>query len=292
MHWQNMTMEDFAAYTRSNGTQVKKIGDVWWAEVRPCFYRPLAPLATVDPGSCRYPVKSFAGGVLHPVPHGAAANSHMNMFVYSDLKNYSLDGLNNRRRKLVEQGIRNFSYKPLTDVQEFEKEAFDVFVAFHKRVNYSYKKERLQREKFAKWARLLFQFPQIRVAGSYHRDRLLAVDISFRVGEVILCDTMFSTQEGLDLKVTDFIYHRIREAAVGSDAKYILVGFPTGKKSLDDSKVMRGCKLLQVPSYHRFNPVAMLAARQIMKKGYAKLMAIVSLPAADQDRPLPEFSAG
>lgn len=292
MHWETMTLEDFAAYSRANGTHVKKIGDVWWAEIRPCFYRPLSPLATVAPDPRQYPVKSFAGGVLHPVPHGAVANSQMNMFVYADLRSYSLDGLNNRRRKLVEQGVRNFRYKRMTDVHEFEEEAYDVFVAFHDRVHYSYKRERIQRRNFAGWAKLLFQFPQIQVAGSYHGSRLMAVDISYRVDNVIMCDTMFSSREGLDLKVTDFIYHRIREAAVGSDAEYIIVGFPTGKKSLDDSKTMRGCKLLKVPSYHRINPVAMLAAKKIMKDGYAKLMAIVSFPTTDQDRPLPEFAAG
>ena len=283
MEWEEMTVEELAEYSKATGTKVKKIGEAWWAEVRPLFYRPLFPLATIDPRSAHYPVKSFAGGVFHPVPPDAPANSQMNMFVYDDLNNYSLKALNNRRRKLVEQGIRNFSSRRLTDLQEFEEDAYSVYVAFHNRVDYQYMKERTGRKKFAEWGRILSRFPKIQVIGSYHHEKLMAVDISFRVGDVIIGDTMFSTREALELQVTDFIYHRIRTAAVDSGADLILTGFPTGKRSLDDSKVLRGCKLLQVPSYHRFNPFALLAARNMMKEGYGKLMAIMSFPSSGQE---------
>jgi hypothetical protein len=78
MQWERMTIDEFASCQQADGMKVVKIDGVWWAEIRPFFFRPLLPLAEIVPWSKRYPLKAFIGGCLHAAPPGASANANMN----------------------------------------------------------------------------------------------------------------------------------------------------------------------------------------------------------------------
>ncbi|HBG04524.1 MAG: hypothetical protein A2075_14235 [Geobacteraceae bacterium GWC2_58_44] len=283
MYWDPMTMDEFAMCQQAEGLKLVHLDGVWWVEIRPFFFRPLFPFAEIDPNSKRYPLKALVGGLLHVVPDGVAANSTMNFFVYDDLKNYSLETLSRKRRKVVMKGLENFTAKPLTDPDEFVATAYDVYMSFQKRTNYSYKDERVNREVFSEWARNLFRNPKIRKLGAYHKDKLCAVETSYRIEDVIIGDTLFANDLSLSLKVTDFLYHTLREAAVHTDARYFFVGLPTGVKSLDQSKLIRGCKLLNKPACYKINPLTLSVVKVFMKSSYHKLLEIIAPPPQQED---------
>ena len=88
-----MTIDEFAMFQQANGMNVVKIDDIWWAEVRPFFFRPLLPFTEIYPNSERYPLKSLIGGFQHVVPPGIKTNSHMNFLVFDNLQDYSLNML-------------------------------------------------------------------------------------------------------------------------------------------------------------------------------------------------------
>jgi hypothetical protein len=274
MHWERMTIDEYALFQRANGMKVVKINDVWWAEVRPFFFRPLLPFTAIYPKPKQYPLKSLIGGYQHVIPSGVAANSHINFFFFDELQDYSLNKLSDKRRNEIRKGLNNFSVKKIDKVTEFINDAYDIYVSFYYRTKYSYQKKRLNRIYFSSWAETLFDNPKMLIIGAYHDNKLSAVNISYRVEEVIFYATFFSSTQSLKLQVTDFIIHIIREAAASSKAKYIFMGMPSGKGSLDESKTIRGCKLFKMPAYYKINPIALFVARVFMKNSYNKLIGI------------------
>ena len=47
--WPPMSVERFAALEGAAGLKISKQSDIYWREVRPFFYRPLAPFCKYDP---------------------------------------------------------------------------------------------------------------------------------------------------------------------------------------------------------------------------------------------------
>lgn len=269
-----MTIDEYALFQRANGIKVVEIDGVWWAELRPFFFRPLLPFTEINPKYKRYPFKSSIGGFQHVVPPGGISNSCMNFFVFDDLQNYALAKLSHNHRDTTKKGIKNFYAKQIVDVTEFVNDAYDIYVTFYNRTKYNFKKERIKKKYFFSWAKTLFEYPKILVVGAYCHDKLSAVDISCRIEDIILDMTFFSDTESQRLKVSDFLIHIMREAASFSNAKYIFKGMPSGKPSLDDSKLMRGCKLLTLPALYKINPIVLSVARVFMKNSYNKLIGI------------------
>lgn len=281
MNWAPMTLDELASSRQAEAFKLVKLDGIWWVEIRPFFFRPLFPFREIKPGSKRYPLKSYLGGVLHLVPPGDPANSSMSFFVHEELKSYSLDALNHRRRRLTREAIRNFTAKVITDQDEFIATAYDVYLSFYKRTGYSYKKERVGQEAFADWAAKLFSNDKILKLGAYHNGRLCAIEISYYVEDVIIADTMFADDMGLELKVTDFVMHTMREAAARTDARYFYGGLPSGVESLDESKRLRGYKVLTLPARFRINPLALPVAKIVMRSSYEKLLKITAPGASE-----------
>jgi hypothetical protein len=274
MFWKRMTKNEFATSQQEEGLKVVKKDGIWWLETRRFFFRPLFPFEQITPWSKKYPLKSLAGGFLHLVPAGKSGNSNLNLFVYDDLKNYSLDILSNKRRGITRQGLRNFSARTIPDPEEFIATAYDVYISFHNRTGYSYKNERLNRQAFARWARNLYKNQKSLKLGAYNHGKLSAVEISYFVEDVIIGETFFSDDASLNLKVTDFVVHALRMAATETDAKYLFLGFPSGVNSLDESKLIRGCRLLRMPAYCKMNPLALAAAKLVLKESYRKFSSM------------------
>lgn len=285
MSWEPMTIDEYAAFQRSSGANVIKIQDTWWTEARPFFFRPLFPFATITPLLKNYPLQAVVGGVLHPVPEGCSSNSSMHLFLYDELDHYSIDKMAAKQRWIIKKGFDNFSARRITGEDLFVEEACRIYESFYNRTQYFYKRERTDKDAFAAWAKTLFQYPKIVIMGAYHQDRLCAVDISYQVDDVIIDDVFFSDTESQRMRVTDFLVHTLREAAKGSSARLIFRGFPTGKQTLDDSKLMRGCKVLKLPAYCKINPLALYLGKAFMNESYQKLVAITSFSDSKSDKP-------
>jgi len=272
-----MTVDEFALSQRANGLKVVKVDGIWWVEIRPFFFRPLYPFAEINPSTRRYPKKAFLGGVLHVVPPEATANANMNFFVYDDLQNYSPKALGNKRQKSILKTVQKFKAKRITDEDEFVSSAYDVYLSFQSRTQYTYMDERVHKESFRIWAKHLFDIPKTNVMGAYHYDNKLAgVEISYLVNDVIIGDTLFADSASIKMNVTDFIYHKRLETMADTDAKYYYVGLPSGVKTLDQSKLYRGAKLIKMPAHYKINPLALSVARIFMKKSYRKLQDITA----------------
>lgn len=276
MTWERMSIEEYAAFKRDGGDRVVKIKGTWWVEARPFFFRPLFPLSRVAPGLANYPATSIVGGVLHLVPERMPANSSMNLFLYEDLAGYSLESMDKKSRWTVRKSMEYFHAERLTDVELFVRQAYPVYRSFYDRTRYFYKSERTAERFFAQWARTIFSTPKVKVTGGYRQDRLCAVDISYQVEDLIIEDVFFSDSLSQQFRVTDFMLHVLREQASRSDARMLFRGFPSGKESLDRSKVSRGCRRLALPAHCRINPLALYLGKAVMNDSYRKLAAMIA----------------
>lgn len=276
MGWDSMTVDEYATLQQACGAHVVKVQDTWWVEPRPFFFRPLFPFTEVTPRFRNYPARALAGGVLHPVPAGVAGNSCMHLFLYENPKRYSIYQLNPKHRQTVRKTCGIFEARRLTELARFVEEAGPIYRSFYQRTRYFYKKERVQEDLFAAWARPLFEQPKVVVIGVYRGEKLVATEILYQVEDVVIEDIFFSDTESQALQVTDFMVHTVREQARSSDARYIFRGFPTGKPSLDQSKIIRGCSILKLPACFKANPVALYLAKTLMNERYQKLLAITS----------------
>lgn len=278
MHWELMTVDEFAGYRQDEGMQLVKLDGIWWMEPRPFFFMPLFLFQELIPWSTRYPVRSLFGGVMHLVPAATPATCGMNFHVHDDLSNYSLDILSNRRRKITRDSLARFSARPITDLEEFVEAGYQVYRAFYQRTRYWYKNERIVKGNFRSWAENLYRYPKIYKLGVYLEGRLCAVETSYRVEDVIIGDNLFSDDRSLHLDVVDFLTHHLRQGAARTDARYFFAGLPSGVPTLDNSKSKKGCKLLRLPAYSRINPLALVVARLVMKDSYRKLVTVVAEP--------------
>lgn len=275
MDWQKLSMDKFACYRSQEGMKLTKVDGIWWAEVRPFFYRPLFPFCQIKPWSTRYPIRCALGGLLHAVPDSVHTTTCMKFHVYDELPDYSLEMLTSNKRRLTRRGIERFRARALASAEELVAEGYEVYREFNARTNYYYQKERIFKDRFKAWAENLFAFPEINKTGFFLDGKLVAMETSFRIDDIIFADNLFSNDLGLKLNVVDFVQHTLREGASHTDAKYLFLGLPTGKSSLDSSKVEKGCKVLKMPAYYKVNPFAVCAAKYLMKQSYQKLLTIV-----------------
>ena len=276
MHFEPMTIDEFAKYKREEGMKVVKVDGIWWAEVRPFFFRPLVPFCEIEPWSKRYPLKAVLGGFLHVVPAHVPAKSCLNFHVYDDLKQYSLASLSSNRRKKVREGMKIFVDRPITDLDEFISSGFEIYKIFYERTKYWYKNERTQKAEFEAWAKKLYDYPKIDKTGVYLNNKLSTIITNIQVDDIIFGDYLFSDNDSLRLNVVDYVMHRVRETSALTDARFFFSGLPTGKASLDESKLKRGCKLLCLPAHCKINPGALLLAKFAMKDSYHKLLTVMA----------------
>jgi hypothetical protein len=156
MIWEPMTIEEFASYRSEEGMKLVKVDDIWWAEVRPFFFRPLFPFCEIRPGSRRYPLASSLGGRVHLVPASVPSDSRLHFHVYDDLKNYSPELLSRKRRKNLLASLSRFEVRSILSLEEFVDSGHPVYLTFFERTNYWYLKKRVHKDGFRSWAETLY----------------------------------------------------------------------------------------------------------------------------------------
>ncbi len=272
MIWQKMTVDEYAAYEKGNGTPVVKVGDVWWRRVKPFFYRPLFLFQTLDIGK---KVPCGAIGWQHKVADPKCANSCIKVIVFDNIAHYSLECLKRKKRSFVRKALTRLTVDVIKDRSLFCREAYGVYRAFYERTGYRWRKDRLKKSEFDEWGDHLFKHDKVVIHGVYHGEILIAVNISYLVENVLIDAAFFSTNEGLRLGSSDVVWHRIREDASRSEEiQYIFEGTVSGITSLDAAKLIRGGKILFLPSYLHMNNMILKGVKLMKRKWYDKISGI------------------
>lgn len=273
--WERMSVDEYATMQRAFGATLVKTGDVWWRQVRPCFYRPLLPYRELDPQKLKFPAKSRLGGVQYVATAGVPANSHLDLLLFENPHEYAMESLSQNSRYHVRRAMKKFSIAPIHKLDEFITDAHPVYQSFFERTKYGYKAERTDRREFAKWAQTLFAFPKILVLGAYRDRELVSVSVSYQVEEAAFTATFFSSSSALNDYVSDLMLHAIRERAAASDEIQLIFCSTAGmERGLDDYYLRRGAVLAKRPSMLRLNPVLSFLLKKFKKAEYSKFGAL------------------
>jgi len=131
--WESMSADEHGFMQLAFGAKAFKRGGVWWRQVRPFFYRPLHPYRELPPETLAFPFGALIGGAQHVVPEEAKANSHLNLLLFEDLRDYSLERLTKNKRYQIRRATITFSVSRITDVDQFIAEAYPVYLSFYER---------------------------------------------------------------------------------------------------------------------------------------------------------------
>jgi len=275
VYWERMTIDEYAEIEERNGAKLHMVAGIWWREVRPFFYRPLFPFTRIAPQSTKLPPDSVLVGYQHLVPDPVYSNSYMNFMVFDEIDRYTINTLKSNYRNNIRKGRRNFSIKQVVDLQEFINSGFKVYKSFYERTHYWWKAERREYNGFAEWAQSLFGFPKILILGAYREGNLSAVAVSYLVENIIIFPTYFADTESLKARVTDLMYHCVREmASQCQDATLISLGRLLREEGLDKVKLSRGAKVLAEPAYYNINPALLPLLKHLRRKDYSKLVGL------------------
>ncbi len=279
--WPAISVEQYAAFQRSQGEKVVRVGNVTWRQVRPFFFRPLLPYREQTVRPVRAPLRARLGGFQYAVPAGTAANSSLHLMLYENPAGYSLDGMDRRRRWEVRQATKHHVVRRLEDADEFKRKAFPAYRSFYDRTHYEFRADRRHEAGFARWADSVFQFPEIVVLGAYRGSDLGGVGISVLVEVTLVYMTAFCDQESLKLNVIALMLHTLRAGAAGCpQVKRIYLGVygHQGQRHIHDFYLLRGCQAVAKPAILHLNPACALALRGFLPRQYARLCGQLEQP--------------
>ncbi len=273
--WDRMSVDDYAELERASGATLIKSGDVWWRQVRRGFFRPLFPFTRITPGKAVVPANPLLGGYQHLVHDGERSNSFGNLFLFDDLKSYSIEEVGKSLRKDIRKSMRHLEVRPVESIAEFVDQGYPVYLEFFQRTQYAFKSDRTERKYFTEWAEHVFRFPGILSLGVYHEGKLSGLNLSFVIENVIMDATAFVGTEALKLGASDLLWHYMRERAAKTEGvDFMYEGLSTGRQGVDRSKVLRGCKVVAYPAFYKINPVLEIGLRTLRKADYQKLRGL------------------
>ena len=260
---------DYASFEAGQGEGIVRHNGVDWRRVRPFFYRPLLPFQVFDPSHVSGPFLARLGGMQYAVANPALANSKLNLLVFENASEYSVDELDRYERRDIRRALKLFRVNQSLDVSEFKRDAFPVYLSFFGRTGYRYKTERRTKTGFANWAESVFNRPNPPlVLGAFRNGSLAAVGIAYQVGGTFLYFSFFCDTESLRLHVTGVMLHTMRQTAASCGAKEIFIGLRT-KSS--DFYIDRGCRVRPQPAKLALSPIARLILRRFMPRAFTAL---------------------
>jgi hypothetical protein len=289
--WDQMTVDEYADFERAQGEQICRASGIYWRRVRPLFYRPLLPFREYGEVVKRPTLASGLGGCQWAVPtHSkSTANSFLNVLLFQQTASYSLSTLDATRRRQARRALEQFAFRPIRDREQFEREAYPVYVSFYRRTAYGFRVERRRPRGFRRWAELLFSFPKVVVLGAYRRGKLGAVSVSEQVEDTLIFSTFFCDDASLSLHVSGGMLHSVREAAATCPhIRQIFAGAYRGGNGVDRFYLLRGCAVAMRPAYLRVNALAEIVLRHFLSGQYRQLLGQIDNPEAMADIPRPE----
>ena len=271
--WQESSAEDSASFVGLLGSKYARAGDIYWVEIRPFFYRPLLPLHELDPATVRFPQRAALGGVQYAVAAGPRANSWLNWLAFDRTQDYSITKLDKNRRRQIRLAERDFVIRPITNAEEFKRQAHMVYLSFQSRTGYEVGAERRDPMAFARWTDAVFASPKVLVLGGYRAGALGGVSLTYRHGSIIFYATFFCDDDSLKRYLSDLMLHTVREsAAAAPGVTHVYAGMFKGIRGLDDFYLHRGARLIRQPARLEINPLAGFLLKNLLPGQFARLL--------------------
>jgi len=268
---QQMSIQEHAELEIQFGTPLIHRHGRYWRRVRPFFYRPLHGVEPIAEAVVRSPC-AWPGSFQYAVADAQRANSTINFIMLDQLQTYSLESLGHRRRNLIRQAARHFHVRRLDDLDELKNQGYLAYRSFYERTRYSYRSDRLVKEKFDEWAETLFRHPKAILLGGFGPAGLVAVSCSYWIKNTLNYATFYAETGCLRQNIGEVMLHELRLIAAGEPGiREILIRPYRGGESMDQYYLLRGAKIVRKPARLELNRFSLALLRRLKPAEYALL---------------------
>lgn len=261
-----MAADEFARILTYQGANIRLLGETYWREVRPCFYRPLLLYKPVQLPLAP-PPRTVFGAYQHVVELPSDANSAIAFRVYA-ARPYALEEQSREHRRMVRAAAKRFELRVIRDPDDLKRQGYAAYLSFYGRTRYGYLAERRRPDRFGRWVDSLFGSPHPLLLGAYADGKLRAVSVLYRIDDVLLYSTSFSDTWSLKQHVSDLMLDAVRECAAHEPTvQLILAGMYGGGTGPDRFDLLRGAEIERRPARYAFAPAALETCVRIFLPG-------------------------
>ncbi len=277
--WKAMQVERYVAQEIATGQKkITKQGNVYWRQIRPFFYRPLPPFLQYDLESTTRDFHLLAG-FQHGVLNGQPSNSGINLMIFDEVGSYSAGKLHHSVLGNVKRAIKNHvTVRCLTDVVEFSEKGHEAYLSFYERTRYEFATYRLRPEGFARWARALFEFPELLILGAFSGEKLIGYEISCRVLDVLVLKAAVHSDLSLKLRAPDLLLHLMRMRARESGDIAMIYDSCISTPGINQFKIRRGARVATVPAHLHMNRLLLRSLKVVNKARYLQVVGYEAEP--------------
>jgi len=273
--WQSMTVERYADLQRATGTNVVKIGDIWWQQVRRYLYRPLLPFKKYDlkKGTAGF---SRIGALQHAVEDGQLFNSHLNPILFDDIHNYDIKNLRYSVRKHIQKALKNnVSVSRIVDEREFAESAYPCYASFYERTKYGHDTSRREKDGFSRWSHTLYQFPETVILGAFVGRELVSFEISCLVEDTLFLKTLVNSDKALKLGAPDLLLHAYRIGCREQPEVHLIYDSMLGQNpGINEYYFVRGARVQALAADLHVHPALLWLVKKANQRIYGRLVGL------------------
>jgi hypothetical protein len=273
--WPEMSIHRYAELERGFGANVVRVNHTWWVQIRPFFFRPVLPFQSFDSSMI---ARTRKRGVLqHAVANGEVYDSYLNPIIFDDVQNYDPNKLRKNVRGSLKKALSSDAIvRRIVDEQEFCKKGYAVYASFYERTGYDFGGSKKKSEaEFSKWARLLFQFPELVILGVFLADELVAFELTCVVEETLIIKTVVTSDAALKLDASDLLLHNCRISVIGQEnINQIYYGMLSRNTSLNKFKTMRGGRIHSLPSQTHLRPFVLNWLKRLRPSLHSRICGV------------------
>jgi hypothetical protein len=273
--WPEMSINRYAELERGFGANVVRLDRTWWVQIRPFFYRPVLPFQSLDSSTI---ARTRKKGVLqHAVAYGEVYDSYLNPIIFDDVRNYDPSRLRKNVRGSLKKALSSDAVvRRIVDEQELCRKGYAVYESFYQRTGYDFGGSKKKSEaEFSKWARLLFQFPELVILGVFLADELVAFELTCMVEGTLIIKTVVTSDAALKLDASDFLFHNCRTSVIGQEnIQQIYYGMLSRNTSLNRFKTMRGGRILSLPSQTHLSPLVLRCLKKLRPSLHSRIYGV------------------
>jgi hypothetical protein len=273
--WSSMTIDRYAALEWATGVKVVKIGDLWWQQVRPFFYRPLLPFKKYDLQRTTDGFSRIAT-FQHAVEGGQSRNSYLNPLVFEEPRAYDMKKLPYNVQKHIKKALKNnVTVSRIVDEKEFSESAYPCYLSFYERTKYAFAASRRHKNGFSRWSHALFQFPETVVLGAFAGRDLLSFEIGCLVEDTFILRTLVNSDKALKLGASDLLLHSYRiSVREQPNIRTIYEGMLGQRSGISEFYLVRGARALALPAFLHMHPALLWLIRRTNKNTYERLIGL------------------
>lgn len=195
-------------------------------------------------------------GYEHMVPAGVNYNAILPVMSVGDIKGYSLERLEKKKRNQIRRGLERIEVKEVSNLNQIIKESYEINISALSRQNRVAKGYPSNFKKWQKEIQKTFNLPGREMWGAFLKNKLVAYLRSYFVEDTIFITNTMSHTDYLSFYPNDaLLFSYILHCKEKRELRTITLGLWCEKQSLNKYKEQMGFRRIDFPLFRYINPL-------------------------------------